>query len=133
MLITRVFKFASAHRYYDPGLSEAENRRLFGPCSNPHGHGHNYVLEVSVRGEVDPRTGMILNLKDLKALVNAEVISRYDHRHLNLDVDDFAGTQPTTEQLAVTIWRRLEGKLPAGRLARVRVWESDDLYAEVSD
>jgi 6-pyruvoyltetrahydropterin/6-carboxytetrahydropterin synthase len=76
---------------------------------------------------------MIINLKDLKELVDREVIKRYDHRHLNLDVDDFAGTQPTTEQIAVAIWTRLVDKMPVGELARIRLWENDELYAEVSE
>ncbi|MBC7544893.1 MAG: 6-carboxytetrahydropterin synthase [Candidatus Sericytochromatia bacterium] len=132
MLITRLFKFSASHRYYDEARSPAENWALFGPCSYPNGHGHNYVLEVSVRGIVDPTTGMIINLKDLKTVVDQEVTQRYDHRHLNLDVDDFAGTQPTTEQVAVAIWQRLVAKMPIGELARIRLWENDDLYAEVS-
>jgi 6-pyruvoyltetrahydropterin/6-carboxytetrahydropterin synthase len=132
MLITRVFKFSASHRYYDEGWSPEKNWEVFGPCSNRHGHGHNYRLEVSIQGQVDRQTGMIINLKDLKELVDREVIQRYDHRHLNLDVGDFAGTQPTTEQIAVAIWTRLQDKLPVGELARIRLWENDDLYAEVS-
>jgi 6-pyruvoyltetrahydropterin/6-carboxytetrahydropterin synthase len=133
MLITRIFKFAAAHRYYDEGWSPEQNWDVFGPCSYPNGHGHNYLLEVSIKGQVDPQTGMIINLKDLKELVDREVIKRYDHRHLNLDVDDFAGTQPTTEQIAVAIWTRLVDKMPVGELARIRLWENDELYAEVSE
>jgi 6-pyruvoyltetrahydropterin/6-carboxytetrahydropterin synthase len=132
MLITRIFKFAASHRYYDENWSPEQNWQVFGPCSNRHGHGHNYLLEVSITGRVDPQTGMIINLKDLKEVVDREVIQRYDHRHLNLDVDDFAGTQPTTEQIAVAIWTRLVAKMPVGELARIRLWENDDLYAEVS-
>ena len=132
MLITRLFKFSASHRYYDEALTPEENWAIFGPCSYPNGHGHNYVLEVSVRGTVDAATGMIINLKDLKDVVDREVIQRYDHRHLNLDVDDFTGTQPTTEQVAATIWQRLVGAMPIGELARIRLWENDELYSEVS-
>jgi 6-pyruvoyltetrahydropterin/6-carboxytetrahydropterin synthase len=132
MLITRVFKFSASHRYYDDAWSPEKNWEVFGPCSYPNGHGHNYLLEVSIKGHVDPQTGMIINLKDLKAVVDQEVIKRYDHRHLNLDVDDFAGTQPTTEQVAVAIWTRLVDKMPIGDLARIRLWENDELYSEVS-
>lgn len=130
MLITRRFKFAAAHRYYDEALSQEENRRLFGACASQYGHGHNYVLDVSVRGAIDPKTGMIVNLKDLKAVVQEHVISRYDFKHLNFDLTDFESTQPTTEALAVRIWELLEGRIPGCELARVRVFESDDLYAE---
>lgn len=132
MLITRVFKFAAAHRYHDPALSDEENQRLFGACNNPYGHGHNYTLEVSVGGEVDPSTGMIINLKDLKTIVETHVIAAYDHRFLNYEVDDFQGTQPTTEQIALAIWRRLDGKFPSGHLARIRLWENDELFADVT-
>ena len=130
MLITRRFRFSAAHRYYDESLSPEENQRLFGKCAGVHGHGHNYVLDVSVRGPIDPKTGMIVNLKDLKAAVNARVIERYDFKHLNFDVDDFKGTQPTCEQLALTIWKLLDGQIPGCELARLRVYESDELFAE---
>lgn len=130
MLITRRFQFAAAHRYYDASRSPAENQALFGPCANPHGHGHNYLLDVAVRGTLDPHTGMIVNLKDLKAAVEERVLARYDHRHLNLDVDDFADTQPTSEALALKIWELLDGHIPGCRLARVTVHESDTLFAE---
>lgn len=130
MLITRRFRFSAAHRYYDESLSPEENQRLFGKCAGQHGHGHNYVLDVSVRGAIDPKTGMIVNLKDLKAAVNARVIARWDFKHLNFDVDDFRGTQPTCEQIAVTAWKLLDGKIPGCELARVRVYESEELFAE---
>lgn len=130
MLITRRFRFSAAHRYHDDSLSLEENQRLFGKCSGAHGHGHNYVLDVSVRGKIDPKTGMIVNLKDLKEVVNARVIERYDFKHLNFDVEDFHGTQPTCEQIAVKVWNLLEGKIPGCELARVRLYESDELFAE---
>jgi 6-pyruvoyltetrahydropterin/6-carboxytetrahydropterin synthase len=130
MLITRRFRFSAAHRYYDESLSPEENQRLFGKCASAHGHGHNYVLDVTVRGPIDPKTGMIVNLKDLKAAVNARVIERYDFKHLNFDVDDFKATQPTCEQIAVTIWNLLDGQIPGCELARLRVYESDELFAE---
>ncbi|MNR80414.1 6-carboxy-5,6,7,8-tetrahydropterin synthase [compost metagenome] len=130
MLITRRFRFSAAHRYYDESLSPEENQRLFGKCAGAHGHGHNYVLDVAVRGPIDPKTGMIVNLKDLKAVVNERVVERYDFKHLNFDVDDFKGTQPTCEQIAVTVWKLLDGRIPGCELARVRVYESDELFAE---
>lgn len=130
LILTRRFRFSAAHRYYDEGLSLEENRARFGACATIHGHGHNYVLDVSVRGSIDPRTGMIVNLKDLKQVVQERVIARYDHTHLNFDLDDFAQTQPTTEVLTLRIWELLEGQLPGCQLARIRVFESDDLFAE---
>ncbi|MBO9539213.1 6-carboxytetrahydropterin synthase [bacterium] len=130
MLITRRFKFAAAHRYYDEALSPEENQRLFGQCATRYGHGHNYVVDVSVRGTIDPKTGMIVNLKDLKAVVQERVISRYDFKHLNFDMDDFKETQPTCEAIAIRIWELLDGLIPGCELARVRVYESEDLFAE---
>ena len=129
MLITRRFKFAAAHRYYDESLSPEENQRLFGRCATPYGHGHNYVLDVSVRGRIDPRTGMVVNLKDLKEVVKLRVVDRYDFKHLNFDLDDFKDTQPTTEAIAIQVWTLLDGQIPGCELARVRVYESDDLFA----
>lgn len=130
MLITRRFKFAAAHRYYDEALGPEENERLFGPCASRYGHGHNYVLDVSVRGPIAPRTGMIVNLKDLKAVVHDRVIARFDFKHLNFDLDDFRDTQPTCEAIAIRVWELLEGAIPGCELARVRVYESEDLFAD---
>lgn len=131
VVLTRVFRFSASHRYHDPALSEEENRCLFGACANPYGHGHNYRLEISVCGPVEPRTGMLCDLPSLEELVQREVLDRYDYRHLSYEVDDFRGSQPTTEQIALAVWRRLDGRLGRVRLHRVRVWESEELYAEV--
>jgi len=128
--ITRKVEFAASHFYHNPELSAEENRRIFGKCNNPHGHGHNYTLEVTVEGEPDPVTGMILDLKELKEILNREVMERMDHRHLNYEVPEMAGKIPTCENLAVVIWGLLEPKITRGRLDRVRVYESADLYAE---
>jgi 6-pyruvoyltetrahydropterin/6-carboxytetrahydropterin synthase len=132
MLVTRRFKFSSSLRLYDAALGPEENRRRFGERANPHGHGHNFILEVSVRGPVAPDTGMVINLKDLKALVDEAVIRRYHHRHLNDDTPDFDATPPTVEQIACTIFQALEGRLPGVALARVRLWQDEDTLAEVS-
>ena len=132
MIITRRFKFAAAHLYRDASLTPEENRARFGACYSEYGHGHNYVLDVSVRGLVDPSTGMIVNLKDLKAAVQGLVIDRYDHKHLNFEVDDFGDTQPTTEAIALRIWDLLQGRIPGCDLARIRVYEHEDLFAEYS-
>lgn len=128
--LTRKCEFSAAHYYYDPSLSEAENQRLYGKCANRNGHGHNYTLEVTVRGAVDPTTGFVIDLKELKELMNREVMEVLDHRHLNLEVAEFARCNPTTENLAVFIWQRLAGRLQAAELHRVRLYESHDLFVD---
>ncbi|MEB3187110.1 MAG: 6-carboxytetrahydropterin synthase [bacterium] len=130
MIITRRFKFSAAHLYRDPDLTPEENRARFGACYSEYGHGHNYVLDVSVRGAVDPRTGMIVNLKDLKQVVQERVIARYDHKHLNFEVEDFRETLPTTEALVLRIWDLLDGRIPGCDLAKIRLYEHDELFAE---
>jgi len=127
--VTRRVKFCAAHRLYNPEFTDAENDATFGICNNPAGHGHNYVLEVTVGGEVDPRTGMIIDLKRLKDLLEREVVSKLDHKNLNVDVDFMQGCVPTAENLASRIWDRIAGKLPAGRLLEVKVYESEDNIA----
>ncbi|HSA93162.1 MAG TPA: 6-carboxytetrahydropterin synthase [Terriglobales bacterium] len=128
--LTRKAEFAAAHFYHNPQLSPEENQRLFGKCNNPNGHGHNYTLEVTVKGEVSPRTGFVLDLKELKEILNREVLEVLDHRHLNKEVAEFRDRIPTTENLAIYIWQRLEPRLRAARLHRVRVYESPDLFAD---
>lgn len=128
--LTRQAEFSASHFYYLPALSEEENRRLFGKCANRHGHGHNYVLQVTVKGEVNPDTGMVLDLKELKEILEQEVMQAMDHRFLNHEVPPFAGLQPTTENLAVEIWRRLSPRLSAGRLHQVRLYENPDLFVD---
>ena len=130
ILLTRKAEFSSAHYYWIDTWSEEENLRAFGKCANRNGHGHNYTLEVTVAGEVDPQTGFVVDLKDLKDVLEREVISVYDHRHLNLEVPEFRSSPPTTENMAIAIWRRLEGKTGASTLYRVRVYERDDLFAD---
>ena len=128
--VTRRAEFSAAHFYHNPNFSAEENQRIFGKCSNPHGHGHNYVLEVTVAGEPDPETGMVLDLKELKDILQKEVMERMDHRHLNYEVPELAGQIPTCENIAATIWELLEPKITKGKLDRVRVYESADLYAD---
>jgi 6-pyruvoyltetrahydropterin/6-carboxytetrahydropterin synthase len=123
--ITHVLDFSAAHRLVSAHLSEAENRELYGPCFGD--HGHNYVVEVTVRGAVDERTGMVMDLNRLSRLVVRELIERVDHKHLNHDVPFLAGAIPTAENVAVAFWRELEPKLrsnPACRLHRIRLRES---------
>jgi 6-pyruvoyltetrahydropterin/6-carboxytetrahydropterin synthase len=130
MRITRKLEFSAAHFYHNPDFSAEENRRIFGKCNNPHGHGHNYVLEVTVAGEPDPTTGMVLDLKELKEILQREVADRMDHRHLNYEVPELAGKIPTCENIALVIWNLLEPKITRGKLDRVRVYESSDLFAD---
>jgi 6-pyruvoyltetrahydropterin/6-carboxytetrahydropterin synthase len=129
-LLTRKAEFSASHYYWVEAWSPEENARAFGKCSNRNGHGHNYTLEVTVAGEVDPVTGFVVDLKELKDVMEREVVSAYDHRHLNLEVPEFRTALPTTENLAVAVWRRLEGKVPGAKLHRVRVYEMADLFAD---
>ncbi len=131
ILLTRKAEFAAAHFYWNPEWSEEENRRVFGKCANRHGHGHNYTLEVTVKGETDPLTGFVVDLKELRDVMEREVVQVFDHRHLNYEVPEFGTLQPTTENIALSIWRRLEGKVPRATLHRVRVYEAPDLFADV--
>ena len=128
--VTRRAEFSASHYYHNPDLTPEENRRLFGKCNNPHGHGHNYTLEVTVAGEVDPTTGMVMDLKDLKKLLEAEVLEQMDHKFLNKEVAVFSTTIPTTENIAVEIWKMIQPKLRLGRLHRIRLYETPDLYVE---
>lgn len=133
VLLTRKAEFSAAHYYYNPAWSEAENLRVFGKCANRQGHGHNYTLEVTVAGEPDPVTGFVVDLKQLKDILEREVVSVYDHRHLNHEVPEFMPPSlavPTTENITVAVWRRLEGKIPNAKLHRVRVYEMPDLFAD---
>jgi 6-pyruvoyltetrahydropterin/6-carboxytetrahydropterin synthase len=132
MFITRKVEFSASHICRNPQLSEQENRRLFGPAANPHGHGHNYVVEVSLAGDPDPVTGMVLDLKELKEILTRQVVEPYDHRFLNYEVPPFDRVAPTTENIAQDIWRRLEPHLNRGRgkLHAVRVYETPDFYVD---
>ncbi len=129
VLVTRKARFCAGHRYWRAEWTAERNREVFGACANENGHGHNYSLEVTVSGPVDPETGMVINLSELDRLIQEFVIERIDHRNLNLDVPELAGRIPTTEVLADFIWTTLTGKLPVGRLEEVRVYEADDLWA----
>lgn len=130
IFLTRKAEFSSAHFYRNATWGDEKNREVFGKCANPNGHGHNYTLEVTVAGEVDPLTGFVVDLKLLKDILEQEVVSVYDHRNLNHEVPEFAAANPTTENIAVAIWRRLDGKVPNARLHRVRVYEMADLFAD---
>ena len=128
--ITRKVEFSAAHLYNNPKFSVEENRRIFGKCNNPHGHGHNYVLEVTVAGEPDASTGMILDLKELKEILQKEILDRMDHKFLNYQVAELKDQIPTCENIAKVIWDLLEPRITKGKLDRVRLYESPDLFVD---
>ena len=132
MFITRKVEFSASHVCRNPAFSEEENRKLYGAAANPNGHGHNYVVEVSLEGHPDPVTGMVLDLKVLKEILNREIVEPYDHRFLNYEVVPFDHVVPTTENIAQDIWRRLEPRLKGEghRPHAVRVYETPDLYVD---
>ena len=123
--ITRKLEFCASHRLFNPEYSDEKNARVFGLCNNPNGHGHNYVMEVTVRGEVHPETGMVLDLKALKKLVNEEIILKVDHKNLNVDVPFLKDVIPTAENLAIRFWEALEDKLTGGELYEIKLYESE--------
>jgi len=123
--ITRKLEFCASHRLFNPEYSDEKNARVFGLCNNPNGHGHNYVMEVTVRGEVHPETGMVLDLKALKQLVNEEIILKVDHKNLNVDVPFLKDVIPTAENLAIRFWETLEDKLEGGELYEIKLYESE--------
>ncbi len=130
MRITRRVEFSASHACWNPAFPPERNRALYGEAG-PHGHGHNYVVEVTLEGEPDPVTGMVFDLKRLKEILNAEVVEPMDHRFLNREVPPFDRVPPTAENLAAEIWRRLKARV-AG-LAGVRVYETEDLYVDYSE
>jgi len=126
--------FEAAHRLHNPAQSDEWNRRVFGKCNNPHGHGHNYVIETAVTGDVDPETGYLIDMKDLKAVLNRVVVSEVDHRHLNIEVDWLSDTIPTAENLAREFFERVAPELPEGvELASITVHETDRNSATYSN
>ncbi len=127
--LTRRTTFSASHRLWSNELSEAENYAIYDKCANPNGHGHNYVLEVTVKGKVDPRTGMVLNLTEMKRIINEQVVNWVDHRHLNYDVPWLEGVIPTAEMLAVKFWERLVQGFPTGLLYEVTLHETENNIA----
>jgi 6-pyruvoyltetrahydropterin/6-carboxytetrahydropterin synthase len=131
--ITRLEEFCAAHRLHNPSFSAEENRRLYGVCNNPNGHGHNYAFEVTVRGPVPRDTGMVFDLNRLMVLLREEIVSQVDHKHLNHDVPWLAGVVPTAENVAIAFWKRLEphlARFEGCKLARVRVYESRNNFVD---
>jgi 6-pyruvoyltetrahydropterin/6-carboxytetrahydropterin synthase len=128
--ITRQVHFNSAHRLHNPSKSQQWNEEHYGLCTNPHWHGHNYVLEVTVRGRPDPETGYIMDLGDLKQIINRAVVDKCDHRNLNEEVDFLRGVNPSTENLVIAFWNEIEPHIHAGRLQCVRLYETPRNFAE---
>ena len=122
--------FSAAHRVHNAALSDEENRRLFGKCNNPNWHGHNYILDVSVKGAVDEKTGYVIDLSRVKEIVEQHVVSKVDHRNLNLEVEFLRGIIPTTENVIVAMWRVLDPALRPARLTRLVLWETVNHYVE---
>jgi len=128
--VTRRLHFNAAHRVHNPALSDEENARLFGKCNNPNWHGHNYILDVSVRGPVDDRTGYVLDLAVLKKIVEERAVDLIDHKNFNLDVPFMRGVIPTSENIIVGIWRELLPAIRPGQLVKLVLWETPNNYVE---
>ncbi len=128
--VTRREVFSAAHRLYNENWSDEKNAEVFDKCANTRGHGHNYTLEVVVAGEVDQQTGYVIDLKRLKTIIHEEVIDKVDHKHLNYDVDFLQGIIPTAENIAIAVWHRLVNKIPSGKLYSVKLFETENNYAE---
>ncbi len=130
LYLTRRENFSAAHRLFLPNLTDEENEKMFGKCSNPNWHGHNYTLEVVVAGNIDPTTGFVLNIQKLKEIIRENVIEKVDHKNLNIDTDFMKGIIPTSENITVAIWRQLADKIPNGKLYSVKLYETENNYFE---
>jgi 6-pyruvoyltetrahydropterin/6-carboxytetrahydropterin synthase len=128
--VTRLVHFNAAHRLHNEGFSDAWNREHFGPCNNPLWHGHNYTLEVTVKGPVDPHTGFVIELGELSRVLNETIVAKCDHRNLNLEVGFLKGLLVSTENLVIAFWNEIEPRLPSGKLHCVRLYETERNYAE---
>ena len=133
VFLTRRATFSASHYYWNDAWSAEKNQQVFGRCANRNGHGHNYTLEVTVAGKPDPVTGFVVDLKWLKDVMEREVLAAYDHRHLNLEVPEFAAKIPTTENMAIAAWQRLEpaiNEAGGAKLSRIRIYETPEIFAE---
>lgn len=128
--VTRREAFSAAHRLFNPKFSDEQNENIFGKCSNPNWHGHNYILEVVVAGEPNPETGFVLNLTELKQIIKQHVISKVDHKNLNLETDFMEGIIPSTENIAMAIWKVLVDKIPNGKLYSIKLSETENNFFE---
>jgi 6-pyruvoyltetrahydropterin/6-carboxytetrahydropterin synthase len=138
IFLTRRAVFSASHYYWNEAWTAEKNEQVFGRCANRNGHGHNYTLEVTVAGEPDPVTGFVVDLKWLKDVMEREVLSVYDHKHLNLETPEFKNAIPTTENIAIAAWKRLEPAINSGggagaggaKLSRIRIYETPEIFAE---
>lgn len=128
--VTRKVHFNAAHKLYNPKWSKEKNQEVFGGCANENWHGHNYVLEVTISGTPDPETGYVVDLKILKEILEERVISKVDHKNLNLDVPFMEGILTSSENFAIAIWNQLEGHIPSGKLFSVKLFETERNYVE---
>ncbi len=127
--ITKRVEFSACHRLYNPEFADEKNWEVYGICNNPNGHGHNYTLDVTLKGEPDPQTGMIIDLKRLKEILEETLLSRVDHKNLNLDVPFLRGCVPTVEELVIRFWDELDGKVPGAALSELVLYESRTNFA----
>ncbi len=128
--VTKRVEFSAAHRLFNPEFSDELNEEIYDKCNNYYGHGHNYILEVTVAGEPDPQTGYLIDLKKLKRILLDELISKVDHKHFNYDVPFMQGKIPTVENIITEFWKVLADKIPAGKLYKLKLWETENSYAE---
>jgi 6-pyruvoyltetrahydropterin/6-carboxytetrahydropterin synthase len=130
VLVTRKAHFSASHRLYNPAWPDERNQKVFGKCNNPNGHGHNYDIEVTVAGAPPADTGMVIDLKKLADIIEEEIVEKVDHKHMNLDVDFLRGVVPTAENMAIAFWKVLEPRITEGKLARIRLYESENNFVE---
>ncbi len=130
IFVTRRAHFSAAHRLYNPNLSEEKNYELFDQCTNPHGHGHNYFIEVTIAGTPNPETGYVIDLKKLKKIINKHFIDKVDHKHLNIDVDFLNDIIPTAENIAIACWQQLQPHIHDGTLYSVKLFETENNFVE---
>ncbi len=130
MYVTRRYKFSAAHRLFNPTFSDADNERIFDKCNNPKGHGHNYTLEVTVRGIPHPDTGYVIDLKKLRDIVEEFVVDKVDHKHLNFDVDFLRGIIPTAENIVLCFWQILQQRISEGELYSIKLYETENNFVE---
>ncbi len=128
--ITRRETFCAAHRLFNPKFTDEQNEKIFGKCSNPNWHGHNYILEVTVAGVPEPETGFVVNLTELKKIIKENIIVKVDHKNLNTETDFMQGLIPSSENITVAIWKELEAKITGGKLYSVRLSETENNFFE---
>ncbi|MCK9409631.1 MAG: 6-carboxytetrahydropterin synthase [Bacteriovoracaceae bacterium] len=122
--------FSASHRLFDPNLNDDQNQVIFGACSNPNGHGHNYHIEVCIAGLPDPNTGFVIDLKKVKQIMHDRFLHKVDHKNLNVDVDFMSGINPTTENIAIAAWNQIASYISEGKLYSVRIYETENNFAE---